>query len=334
MSGKTLIFDGTNTFIRNFVVNPHADQNGNSIGGLLGTLRSVKSMIRETRADRVFFVWDGVGGSQRRRGVIADYKMGRKPRLNREVEEGVVDSGANMAWQKEKLRSLLGYLGVIQISVDSIEADDTIGYLVGALDPTPKVVVSSDRDMWQLVSDTTIVYWPTKKVFISNETFREHCPVLPENFVLFRALSGKGDASDNIRGIKGLGEKTILKVFPQLTKAPVSPNQFFADIDQALHMDELGSIDPKLTMVEKKWMRAALADQELVSRNVQVMQLRDPIISAASAAIIRNGIDSRPSFNISGLKVALINNAIQLTDQDFFSTFQEYRMRVEHKNHD
>jgi DNA polymerase-1 len=325
MSKKILIFDGHNVFIRSFVVNPHADENGNPIGGLLGTLRSVKFMIRETQADRVFFVWDGVGGSQRRRGVVEGYKMGRKPRLNRPVDEGVGDSGVNMHWQMEKTRALLGYLGVTQLCIDNIEADDTIGYLVGALEPTQKVVVSSDRDMWQLVSDTTTIYWPTKKVFITKETFKDHSSILPENYVLFRALSGHGDASDNVRGIKGLGEKTIVKLFPEFEERHFSLDDL---ADECRATIEQQGPDPKGKF---RWHRAILDSLDLVRRNVQVMQLVDPVISVQAAGIIRQAIAQEPSFNISNFKVALLNNAIQITDQDFFTTFQEYRMRAEHK---
>ncbi len=58
------------------------------------------------------------------------------------------------------------------------------------------------------------------------------------------------------------------------------------------------------------------------------MQLTDPIISASAAAIIRHAAEMKPSFNISGFKLALLNNSIQMTENDLFTTFQEYRLRV------
>ena len=324
---KVLIFDGTNTFHRNFVVNPSADINGNPIGGILGTIRSIKYMIAEVQPTQVFFIWDANGGSQKRRGIIADYKMGKKPRLNREVDEQVKDSRENFVWQANKLKSLLHFLGITQIEVDNIEADDAIGYLVGLLDPVAKVVVSSDRDMWQLVSDTTVVYWPTKKIFITKENFKEQSPILPENYVLARAMA-MGDSSDNIKAIHGLGEKTLLKLFPEFTSAPVSFVQLLADINQKLSMDDQGLLTPKLKPTEKRWYKVVLESQELVSRNVEVMQLTQPIISAQAATIIKNAAHLPPSFNMTGFKLALINNSIQLTDQELFPVFQQYRART------
>src|SRR6478736_1856998 len=170
MQSDVLIFDGTNTFIRNFCVNPASDSNGVAIGGIVGTLKSIRYMIEETRPKRVFFVWDADGGSNKRRGVFAEYKAGRKPRLNRDVgeDETARDSNDNMDWQIATIRPILDLLGVIQVAVPDIEADDAIAYMVGSLENRSKCLVSSDKDMWQLVSPMTSVYWPTKKVFITD----------------------------------------------------------------------------------------------------------------------------------------------------------------------
>ena len=313
-----LIIDGHNTFIRNFVVNPTSDPNGNPIGGLLGTLRSVKWAIQEFKVTKVIFVWDGPGGAQRRRSIIGQYKSGRKPRLNREVEEGTKDSRENMDWQREKVEMLLPFLGVIQVKIDNIEADDTIGYLVGLLDPQPKVILSSDRDMWQLVSDTTVVYWPTKKCVISTGTFKEHSLFAPANFILARALSGHGDASDNIQGIKGLGDKTIIKLFPELGERPVDESELYRLCEERLG-DGKGP---------KRWYQAILDQRSLVNTNVSVMQLTTPNISAQAGFIIRQAAEKKPAFNITGFKIALLNNGLQVTDRDIFTAFQEYKQRA------
>jgi DNA polymerase-1 len=322
MATKVLIFDGLNTFLRNFAVNPHMDENGNSVGGLVGTIRNVKMMIREVKPDRVFVVWDGQGGSRKRRGIYSEYKAGRKPRLNRTLDEDSArQSKENMEWQLGKTKQLLGLVGVSQIEIDDIEADDAIGYLVGYLDPIPKVVVSSDKDMWQLISPTTIVFWPTKKVYITEQTFNEHVSCLPGNFVLMRAMTGRGDASDNIRGIKGLGEKTILKYFPVLGERVVTLDELLFEIKRGMEAEKEG---PK-----KRWSQAVLDAQDLLSQNVHLMQLTSPIISPHSAGIIRNVVENmQPSFNFTNFKIALINNAIQLTDVDLMTTFKEYQVRA------
>ena len=318
-----LIFDGTNTFHRNFVVNPTADPNGNPIGGLMGTIKSIKWMIRDLGPKRVFFVWDGKGGSQRRRGIVSEYKMGRRPRANREVDESPEDSRGNFEWQKQKLSSFLHFLGVTQIEIDNIEADDTIGFLCGALEGQHKVVCSSDRDMWQLVSPTCTVYWPTKKIYITTENFNELTPIRPENYVLAKAIA-MGDNSDNIKAIKGLGEKTLLKLFPELSTRPdCTPEYIFGECRAIL---EQQGPNPKGKF---RWYKVILDSSELITKNIEVMQLTNPEISAQAASIIRNAVNNTPQVNMTGLKIALLNNGIQITDVDFLSTFQEFKVRIE-----
>jgi 5'-3' exonuclease len=318
---------GFNTFIRNFVVNPTADHNGTPIGGLLGTIRSIKWMTSETRPTQLIFVWDGEGGSRRRRGAFSEYKLGRKPRLNRSVDDGSAsDSRRNMEWQMSKLKGLLGFLGVQQLEIDDIEADDVIGYLVGMLDPVPKVIVSGDKDMWQLVSPTTAVYWPTKKVYVTSDNFLEHASVPPYNYVLLRALKGDADRSDNIKGIKGLGEKTIMKLFGTDLEVPMDVGQLYDLVQHLLKLD----LDGKKTLrpTEKRWFRSIIDSRDLVTRNVDVMQLAIPNISARAASIINEVARARPTFNATGFKLALLNNNIQITDTDIFTVFQEYRLRA------
>lgn len=320
MNERILIFDGTNTFLRNYAVSPEMDVNGTPIGGLVGTIKSVKFMIRETNPHKVFFVWDAEGGSMKRRGIFSEYKAGRRVRLNREFEDGSVEeSRQNVEWQMTKAKELIKLLGVIQVEVPNIEADDAIGYLCGYFESTPKVIVSSDRDMWQLVGPRTAVYWPTKKKFITAGTFKEHSECLPENYVLMRAIEGRGDNADNIKGVKGLGEKTILKLFPQLKEGPVS-------LEELLDFCRQNAGDTK---GPKRWYKVVLDHQDLVKQNIELMQLRSPVISGNSASIIRNAAESVPQFSFTQLKLGFINNGIQVSDADLIPTFKAYQARWE-----
>ena len=304
------------------------DINGTPIGGLIGTIRSIKFMIRETNPYRVFFVWDASGGSAKRRSIFKEYKAGRKVRLNRSFDEDSVDvARQNMDWQMSKTKEFLKVLGVTQIEVGDIEADDVIGYLCGYFESTPKVIVSTDRDMWQLVNDRTAVYWPTKQKYITSSTFKDYTSCPPYNYTLMRAMEGSADSSDNIKGIKGLGEKTILKVFGTMMELPINLDQLIELVEHQLSLDKSGL--KKLKNTEKRWMQALLDERDTVRRNMDLMQLTSPIISAASASIIRSCIASKPTFKFTNLKLALMNHGIQLTDQDLISTFKSYQMRWE-----
>ena len=75
---RLLIIDGQNMFIRNYVMSPQLDINGNPIGGLTGFMRSLQKEVRRANPDRVVVCWEGPGSSQKRREKNKNYKLGRK----------------------------------------------------------------------------------------------------------------------------------------------------------------------------------------------------------------------------------------------------------------
>jgi DNA polymerase-1 len=120
--------------------------------------------------------------------------------------------------QMERLIQYLQCLPLSIICIDGIEADDTIGYLVGKFQKykaTKEVIImSADGDFLQLVSDKVKVYSPTKKkVYKPVDVFEEY-GVSCYNFVNYKILMG--DSSDNLPGVIGLGPKKVLKMFPEL----------------------------------------------------------------------------------------------------------------------
>jgi DNA polymerase-1 len=321
MDGRILIVDGLNNFIRHYCVNPTLDNNGQPIGGIIGFLRMMKNILGEVRPSRVIIAWDGKGGSAKRRGVYSAYKAGRKPRLNREYgdDESVDDARANMQWQHRKLREYLDLLGCAQVEVEGCEADDVIGFLCsGFLSDRNKVVVSTDQDFLQLVDHKTIVYSPTRKMYFTSKNFLEEESVLPENFIYMKALNG--DGSDNLKGIKGLGPKTILKFFPVLAEKKTSLEE----------LNEMGKVLQPKGAKEKQILKALLEQWEVITQNFSLMQLRDPIISAQSVRFIKYAIrDEVFTFKFSDLKLQLIRDGVQLPDADLFLAFNEYKIRFQ-----
>lgn len=312
---RILIIDGMNTFIRCWAVVPQMSTNGDHVGGIIGFLRSIKANIRDARPTRTIIVWDGKGGSQQRRGVYAEYKAGRKPRVNREYDfgESPEDSKRDMGEQLLRARQYTELLGISQIEIDAIEADDVIAYLCRHLyQDTDKVVVSTDRDFLQLVDRHTLVYSPSRKLYFTAAVVKEKHLVIPENFIYVKALMG--DASDNIKGIGGIGEKTAVKLFPFLAERPSS-------------LEEV--IEYARTNQDKKPKYKAVYDgREVLNGNVQLMQLTMPIISAQSVAAIRYSLrPTETKFVMSEVMLLLLRDGIQLTDSDFFSTFKEYHVR-------
>jgi len=303
-------------FIRCFVVVPTMDINGDPIGGIVGFIKSIKAQIRETLPDRVIVAWDGNGGSQRRRGVYSDYKAGRKVRLNREYDmESPDESKENMSSQLHKLKQFLELLGVIQIEVDDIEADDVIAFLCKFIFPDDqKVVVTSDKDMLQLVENKTIVYSPTKKIYWTRSEMMEKMSMLPENYIFVKALMG--DASDNIKGLGGIGEKTALKLFPFLS-------------DHETTLEEIRN-HAETNIGQGTKYKSVIDNWDKLLENVKLMQLSNPVISSQSASTVRiSATKQRPKFVFTEFKLELMKHGIQVVDADMFTVFKAYQHRAE-----
>jgi len=313
---NVLIVDGMNLFIRCFVVVPTMDSDGNSIGGLTGFLKSLKNMVNDSKPDKVIVAWDGEGGSRRRRGIFAEYKEGRKVRLNRQDDmENQNESFKNMGSQMMKLKTLLGLLGVVQVEAPECEADDVIALICKFIFPDEqKVVLTSDRDMLQLVDDKTIVYSPTKKIYWSRNEVMEKIGVMAENYIFVKALMG--DGSDNIKGLGGIGEKTAVKLFPFLAERPATVEEI------RQHCEANKEAGSKYRSVLEQWERFL--------ENMKLMQLSSPIISAQAARTIRiSTTEQKPRFVFTEFKLQLIRDGIQVIDQDLIGVFQGYKFRAE-----
>ena len=220
MSKRILIIDALNMFYRGYIVDPSISTHGQPIGGVKGFLKSLQKVVRETTPDEVIICWDGEGGSLRRKGINKNYKEGRKPiRLNRNVRNLTEDEEMrNKVWQHIKLIEYLNELPIIQLCEPGLEADDIIGYIVknSAVKHHQKIIISSDKDFFQLCDDKTILIRPVQNEILNTIAITEKYNIHPENFALARAI--EGDKSDNLAGISGAGLKTIAKRFPFLAE--------------------------------------------------------------------------------------------------------------------
>jgi DNA polymerase-1 len=185
------------------------DSKGRPTGAIVGFLRSLGAYKKRFPGARVWVCWDG--SSQRRKAMYPDYKANRTHSANAPSEE--------MSW----LKSNLHLCGVFQAFNLKEEADDVIASLVrGPFENSSNIIVSTDRDMLQLVSEFTQQLCPnvgmSKEKLYNSDLVKEEYGVLPEFIVHIRALSG--DSSDNIHGVPGFGLKTAGKLIKLYGTAP------------------------------------------------------------------------------------------------------------------
>lgn len=215
-NSKVLLIDSLNTFLRSFVMIHHLNPQGNHIGGLTGYLKSIGHAIRFIEPTRVILVFDGHGGSTNKRYLYPEYKANRKIAKisNWDAFDNQEEESESITSQIVRLVAYLKCLPVDLLVIDKIEADDVIGYLTKQL-PEKVVIYSSDKDYLQLVSDRVTVYSPIKKKLYTPKAVKEEFGLPPHNFLTQKILLG--DDSDNVPGVKGLGLKTLLKMYPEIS---------------------------------------------------------------------------------------------------------------------
>ena len=304
-NSKVLFIDGLNTFFRCWSTNPMMNEDGEHVGGVVGFLRSIGKVIRDENPTRVVVVFDGKGGSQKRREMFPQYKADRKVkfRVNRQYE-GMMseeDEQVSLKRQLSWLGNILSVLPVSTLIYDNVEADDVIGYLSkqALKEGETGLILSSDKDFLQLVSDNIIVWNPLKKKRMDIATIKEDYGIHPHNFIWYRVLDG--DKSDNIDGVKGCGLKTLQKRIPLLETATQ------LTIDELIKTAEAEKDKYKVldTIVESK---------KIIERNFQLMQLENPDISGTTKLKILDRFNSndepmdKMQFIGLGMKYKILQN--------------------------
>ncbi len=263
---SVLLIDGMNTFIRVFSAIPTTNEDGVHVGGIVGFLRSLAFNINMIRPTRTIIVFDGKGGSNRRRKIFPQYKMGRKMsyRLNR--AHNFLTREEEQQMMIRQLNRVVEYLECLPVSIMNIEnceADDVIGYLSKHIYKNNKTtIVSTDKDFLQLVDKNTQLYSPTKKKMYDEEKVFEEYGIYPKNFLLFRMFDG--DKSDGIPGVNGIGMKTLVKLFP------------FMKTEQKFELEDIyrSAETQKNPLCER-----VLQSKDLLDMNKRLMDLDDSIIS-------------------------------------------------------
>ena len=210
---RVLIIDALNAYLTAYIVNPSLSLNGQPIGGIKGFFMILQKLVREASPDEVMVIWDGPDGSRKRKTMDKNYKSGRKPiKLNRAFHNLTDDEELkNKIWQQTRLVEYLNQMPVSQLLLPEIEADDVIAYATNLpyFDGWQKVIVSSDKDFFQLLDDSTVLHRPIQKETLNRNRIIEKFGIHPNNFALARAMVG--DRSDNIEGVKSVGLASVAK---------------------------------------------------------------------------------------------------------------------------
>ena len=216
---KTLLVDGNNLLKIGFHGVREFYHNGKHVGGIWHFLNTLRKFLEESNFDKVVVFWDSNTSTSQRRLIYPKYKLNRKSSDNELKEE-------SFDLQKQRVKQYLEEMFVRQLEVEHSEADDLIAYYCKISEDEQKTIFSSDRDLTQLISDKVTIYSPSNKSYFKlGDKIKLYENLIPHyNVKTVKILTG--DGSDNIDGIFYLGEKTLIKFFPELLEKQVS----FTDI--------------------------------------------------------------------------------------------------------
>src|SRR5690606_6900137 len=202
-----MLIDGNSVVNRAFYAMPpltnSAGQHTNAVYGFMTMLLRV---LEEEKPTHILVAFDA-GKDTFRHESYADYKGGREK------------TPAELSEQFPLLKELLQALGIAQFELEGYEADDIIGTVSRLAETEGKeaVVVSGDKDLLQLASDRVTVLLTRKGVSeterFTPEAVKERYGLTPSQIIDLKGLMG--DASDNIPGVPGVGEKTALKLLAE-----------------------------------------------------------------------------------------------------------------------
>lgn len=203
---KIILVDGNNLLFRSYYATAYTgnmmkNSKGFPTNGLYGFINMMNRIIKEEEPQYILVAFDK--GKTFRHDKYEVYKAGRQAMPD------------ELKLQFPVAKELLGAMGIKYFEIDNYEADDIIGTMSKIVDEEDEfiaTIVSSDKDLLQLISDevTVKLLKSNDHIMMTPEVFRETYKVDPIRMIDLKALMG--DSSDNIPGVKGIGEKTAISL--------------------------------------------------------------------------------------------------------------------------
>jgi 5'-3' exonuclease len=245
-----LIIDGNGLLKGSMYDNCPSNLNGIKIGWIMNFLWKIRTMLDQRTFSKVYCTWDGENSGILRYNLYPDYKKNRhknyseydrqinafvynvleRQKKKNEILEKQKDKEKYLQREKQKeqenenfikckmlLHEMLEDLFIRQIqdNAEGTESDDIIAYITLNKRPNHKIcIITGDRDIHQLINEDVAIYDHRKKMVYHVGNYRKEFGMPIENILVEKILCG--DSSDSIAGVKGLGDKTIEKFYPEL----------------------------------------------------------------------------------------------------------------------
>ena len=357
-SFNTLLVDGSNLLELSFSASKKTSSSGKEIGGIFAFLLQMKILLQKGNFRYVYVFWDGERSGQLRYQLNTDYKANRdktyddvnlsdymkavnaridamQKKIYKKTQRTETEK-ENFHWQREIIIQCLDELFVRQCLCDETEADDFIAYYVQHKKPEENIVIfSNDRDLSQLIhksemyegKDDVILAIKPQKADIRFINTRNHTDIIGydyRNVALKKMICG--DASDNIKGIKGVGEKTLFDNFPEFKTREVTLNEV---IDKAKQINEDRKSQKKKPL---KWaenivnkVTDGVQGENIYDINKKIIDLKEPLMPEDAKELLDNmmyaPIDPENRSLLNLYNILMENDIDDLKDETVFGKF-------------
>ena len=349
---NTLLIDGSNLLELSSLGDTSISSSGKPIGGITQLFLQIKLLLQKGNFRYVYVFWDGNDSGELRYHYNVEYKSNRDKNFkDSELSPYMQEVNAKIRsmqnyffkkqdpiklkekekhkeiffWQRSVIMEMLEELFIRQCVCDKTEADDFIGYYVSKKKPNERIViVSNDRDLTQLISEDVIVYVQSLKTFINTKNHTEIMGYNYQNVVLKKILCG--DVSDNIKGIKGLGEKTLFTNFEEFKTRKVTLNEV---IEKAQKINEKRASEKKKPL---KWaenivnrVTEGCQGEKIYEINEKIIDLKNPLMSDEAKEMLEDimyaPIDPTDRSMENLYNIIVKNDIDKLKDSNVFGSF-------------
>jgi DNA polymerase-1 len=260
--------DGDNLFKIGFHGVKDLFSDGSHIGGVYHFINTLRRFLEEHNHDKVVVFWDGDSNSSIRKSIYPQYKGNRRQDMNEYKYESYLQ-------QKARVKMYLEEVFVRQVEMVNNEADDLIAYYCQVATNEQIIIFSGDKDLTQLISEKVTIFSPVSKTYYKNgsKITINKVDIPHYNVTLTKVFTG--DKSDNIDGIEGLGEKTLVKLFPVITEKLCTIEELLDYAHKNFSKKPPKAIQNILTGRTKN----GILGEEFYETNSKIVDLTSPLIT-------------------------------------------------------
>ena len=347
----TLLLD-MNSIMKMSLVDKRINSDGKEYGMVYQTLLQIKKQLDKKDFNFVYAFYDGDNSGQLRYDFYKEYKLNRDKHYednNKSEYDKSIDNyckkvieyhkkkkyGVELKRSETEDESFERQRGIVfacleelfcrNLMCDFVEGDDLIAFYVKNKKPNEKIViVSEDRDLTQLIADDVCIYITQLKKYITPQNHIENIGYTHENVLIKKILCG--DSSDNIKGIKGMGEKTFFELFPDAKTKKLTLDDIMVKTKEIIEERAKNKKKP-LVVTENIINKVTLGSQgkNIYEINDKLINLSNPLLTEEArdelSSMMHAPLDPEGR-DLSNLYRIINENGItELITEDKFSDF-------------